>query len=356
MNDRVKGTVIAAVGVLCVTPDAVLVRWATHLGAPRLQLLFWRLVSNTVFGSLMIAALNADRGLKEVARSAARGPGPLVLATLFQATTSLLLPAAFLLTFAANVMLCLSMSPLFAALIGVFVLKDSLPTRTAWAIVAAVVSMVVMFLPGALRGENNADESTDGDHDRGGTVGAGAGTVGDVFALLAAVTTALYITTSRATALSSRPDVPVEIATAAGAAVAAAGCAAAILSNGESLLDGTSPLFFLAMTFNGFGLAAIYFSFAVAPRYISGAQVALISLLETLLAPLYVFIIYDEVPPASVLCGGGLLLGAVATHEILALREDQRQHAAIKTTTTTAMAAVPPHPKYDALGLPPSLP
>ena len=170
MKDRVKGVLIATAGVLAVTPDAVLVRWADGMG-PKVQVLFWRQVSNAIFGLLFVLL----RGTKITFTRYT------VLATIFQSGTCLLLPAAFMLTYAANVMLCLSMSPLFAAVLGVVLLKDELPPRTAGAIVAAVVSMIVMFLPQILGSQPEENNVASFDI-----------ALGDSFALLAALTTALY--------------------------------------------------------------------------------------------------------------------------------------------------------------------
>ena len=42
LSDRARGVAIAAAGVLCVTPDAVLLRWAQTQGANTSSILFWK--------------------------------------------------------------------------------------------------------------------------------------------------------------------------------------------------------------------------------------------------------------------------------------------------------------------------
>ena len=57
----------------------------------------------------------------------------------------------------------------------------------------------------------------------------------------------------------------------------------------------------------GLGLALL----TVAARLIPPAEVALISLLEIVLGPLWVWLAYDEVPAATTLAGGAIVAVAV---------------------------------------------
>ena len=75
------------------------------------------------------------------------------------------------------------------------------------------------------------------------------------------------------------------------------------------------------MALDGFAIAGIFVAFSIAPRYITGAEVSLCSLLETVLGPLWVFLIYNEKPGPFTLAGGLLLIGALFVHELLAARE-----------------------------------
>ena len=53
---------------------------------------------------------------------------------------------------------------------------------------------------------------------------------------------------------------------------------------------------------------------------------SLCSLLETVLGPLWVFLIYNEKPGPFTLAGGLLLIGALFVHELLAAREAVQRH------------------------------
>jgi len=75
------------------------------------------------------------------------------------------------------------------------------------------------------------------------------------------------------------------------------------------------------LAISGFLVLPLGFGFlAVAPRYISGAEVALITLLETVLGPLWVWMALGEVPTGTALIGGAIVIGALAFNSIAMLR------------------------------------
>jgi len=58
------------------------------------------------------------------------------------------------------------------------------------------------------------------------------------------------------------------------------------------------------------------FSLTLAPRYIPAPQVAIFFLLETVLAPIWVWLIFAETPTDKTLIGGVIVLGAIAGHSV----------------------------------------
>jgi len=69
----------------------------------------------------------------------------------------------------------------------------------------------------------------------------------------------------------------------------------------------------------GFGLLA------VAPRYIPGAEVALITLLEVVLGPLWVWLVLGEVPAPAAVLGGSIVIGALAFNSAALMRASRLQ-------------------------------
>jgi len=74
---------------------------------------------------------------------------------------------------------------------------------------------------------------------------------------------------------------------------------------------------------------------AIAPRYISGAEIGLIMLLETFLGPLWVFAAFRQVPHYFTLLGGAVLLCVLVFHELLGIREMRRESAQLRDEANT---------------------
>ncbi len=62
------------------------------------------------------------------------------------------------------------------------------------------------------------------------------------------------------------------------------------------------------------------FTLSLAPRFIPAPQVAMFFVLETVLAPIWVWIIFSEVPSTQTLIGGLIVLSAIAGHSFWQLR------------------------------------
>jgi drug/metabolite transporter (DMT)-like permease len=76
----------------------------------------------------------------------------------------------------------------------------------------------------------------------------------------------------------------------------------------------------------GFGLfqmALPYVFFARGLRAITSQEATGIGLLEPLLLPVWVYLVWDEVPAASTLIGGGLILAGLALRYAVPLRREQ---------------------------------
>lgn len=69
------------------------------------------------------------------------------------------------------------------------------------------------------------------------------------------------------------------------------------------------------------------YTLALAPRYIPAPQVAIFFLLETVLAPVWVWMIFAEVPSERTLIGGTIVLCAIAGHSLWMLLPTQTKAA-----------------------------
>ncbi|MFC6582944.1 EamA family transporter [Sulfitobacter aestuariivivens] len=59
---------------------------------------------------------------------------------------------------------------------------------------------------------------------------------------------------------------------------------------------------------------------AIGPRYITSAEVGLLVLLESVLAPILAWIVVGEDPGSYALVGGAVVVGALAVSNLVALR------------------------------------
>ena len=79
-----------------------------------------------------------------------------------------------------------------------------------------------------------------------------------------------------------------------------------------------SPLFLCLALGDAVLIVIDVFAIAYAPKHVSGSECALIGLLENILAPLWVFARFGDVPSAWTVAGGALLLATLIGHEVAA--------------------------------------
>jgi drug/metabolite transporter (DMT)-like permease len=70
-----------------------------------------------------------------------------------------------------------------------------------------------------------------------------------------------------------------------------------------------------------------FFCLAAGPRYISGPEVAMFYLLETVLAPVWMWMIFYETPTRNSLIGGVILIVALVAHSAWQLTKGRRRRA-----------------------------
>jgi len=302
LSDRARGVSIAAAGVLCVTPDAVLLRWAQTQGANTASILFWKFFFVFWFTCAWVFYVEKKSAppegvVKSLYERIKTGPKHFWAAVGLQISLDVLFSLAFLIIAAARVMIWYSLNVLWSAILGCALLGDVLPRRTIVTCIFALGCIAMVFGP-ELATRKGREGSPWGD--------------------LAAI----YLIIVRHAA-RERPRVPITFATTVGALAAFVLVSLSTLVTGDCIVPKVSSpgLFYLCMALDGFAIAGIFVAFSIAPRYITGAEVSLCSLLETVLGPLWVFLIYNEKPGPFTLAGGLLLIGALFVHELLAARE-----------------------------------
>ena len=180
MSERPRGVIIALAGVLAVSPDAMLLRWMRSLGAASPDV--------AVAKYLGIIVIMLVLGLYRGTGNALASPSHFFLSAACQLCYQLSFTFCLLLTDAATALLLISLSPLWAALLGVATMGEPLPRRTVIALGLSVCSVGLVFMPRLLLEVEAPDSGPSGS--RGlNTHGSLAGDLLALFTGLAQATT-----------------------------------------------------------------------------------------------------------------------------------------------------------------------
>jgi drug/metabolite transporter (DMT)-like permease len=284
LSDHAKGLIITFAGVLVLTPDALLIRL---IGVDHWTIAFWRGV--LMFLGLLLAISIAERG-KPLRAFHAIGLAGLV-AGAFYGVNSVLFVYAITHTKVANVLVILAASPLFAAMMSGLFLREFVRPVTWAAILSALLGIVLVFWDGL--GEGTFE--------------------GDFAALCVAFTLAGTFTIMRRS-----KHVSMVPATALGGIVSAL-ITVAFAAPATIFVD---PLDTFYMALLGFVVIPIAFGLiTLGPRYLPAPEVGLIMLLETVLGPLWVWMVIGEAPRPLAVVGGAIVIATLALHSVIRLRQ-----------------------------------
>ncbi len=285
---RLHGALLIVGATFCWSTGGILVR---SVSADVWTTVFWRsLVLALVLGGYLLV------------RHGARTPEVFRAIGLAGIFSSLLIAASFVLfllaianTLVANAMVIMSSAPLVSAVLGRIFLKEHVKPLTIAAIAVALAGIGVMVLGN-------------------GETGAGsASLLGSLCAFGVALTWGTNIVVVRA---ARNVDLL--------PAMSLAGVLAALAVLPVAEPFGVSARDFGFMALMGtVQLALGLFLFLRGAPYLLAAEVGLLALLETVLAPIWVWIGVGEVPTTSTLIGGAIVIGALAAHSALGIRRSK---------------------------------
>lgn len=313
LDKRTTGLLIAFIGTMAATPDAALLRAMQMNGGSDAQITVWRYALVAAI-SVCIGTYN-EGSLKLFVENMARSFWPMLLAAMIMVGVNVGFTLSLLKVDPAKALLLISLNPLWSAILGVTVLGDLLPTRTVIAQALSLVSMVLVFVPNVL----DALSADPADEEKAAEA-EGENPLMVLIPFATGVLQAAFLIFVRFTAMR-RPDTSFEAVPAVGALISSLLSAASAIATGDSLTTGLGLTFWLCLGANGLGLSLYNTACVVAPRFISGAEVALVLLLETVGGPIWVFLFYGDVPNAWTLASGGLLITALVGHELAGMAE-----------------------------------
>lgn len=251
---------------------------------------FWRSLWAAVFLLVFMAWRDGLRGTLKLFRAMGL-PGLLVAICFATASTAFVVALAY--TTVANILLMQAGVPLLAALFAWLLFRERVAVAT-WVAIVAVISGVAIMVSESL----------------GGAVSP----VGDGLALLIAVVFSIATVITRRFA-----HVRMTPATCLGTMLAAA--FAASQASVLAVLPRDMGFLFAFGAINlGLGLAC----FATGARLIPAAIAALIGTFETLLGPIWVWLIHAEVPSFRTIVGGAVIFAALLAHLGLEFKRQSR--------------------------------
>ena len=282
MNDQAKGLLLTTLGVLLIVPDSLFVRL---IDAEPLVTAFWRGMTSGIFIWVFLLVFQGLAPFRAVLGTGKPG----LIYTILMGSTAPGFVLAISNTSVANVVFIFATIPVFAAIFSRVFLGERISRRMMITMGVVMVGLAIIAFGSA---ENEIAHWT-----------------GDLCAVYVSAAYAAALTAVRKVKdVSMVPAIPL------------AYIAAALVS-----------LFFVA-PFDGFaGQWQLYAGHGVfiaiatclltlGPRYISSAEVSLLILLESVLAPILVWFVIGEEPGRLTLVGGVVVIGALIVSNLVALR------------------------------------
>ena len=282
LSNQQKGSLLAFIGVMFITPDSLLIRLSN---IETWGMLFYRGVIPFIcvlFGLLLFYKKNFIRALKRVGY-----PG------FFYSISFAVCNITFIIsiqnTNVANTLIMIALAPMLSAILGSIFLKEIPDRKTFIAILITFGACVYIFYDSLNLGNF----------------------LGDFFGLVTALGLACNATIARYA--KDRDLVPSAVLGKLFVAI----FAFFLVKNFE--LIGNDIIFVPLMCI--MCVAIPFVLVTIAPRFITGAEVNLFFLLETILGPVWVWIVIKEQPSIETILGGSIIIMTIAVHSFLAIKK-----------------------------------
>lgn len=291
LSNHAKGLLLTTIGGLALSMDIPLIRLSdgevwSNLG-----------VRNIVTVAVAVVLLAILRLARRPWRELLPGWAGAVAGLFYGIGTICFLVAVYH-TSAANVVFILAFNPVFTSLLTWAAIGERPSVATALTIVAMIFGVGLIV---------------------GGGIDTGHW-LGDLLSAASALSTACAITLARKSrqSMGFMPLLAMAVPAAIGLSYALPSPAGLVINHPLwIILDGAVMM------------PLAFWCFATGPRYLSGPEVAMFYLLETILAPVWIWLIFGEVPGQMTLIGGFVMLLALGTHSIWQARAKGRKAAAL---------------------------
>jgi drug/metabolite transporter (DMT)-like permease len=289
MNDQVKGLLVTFFGVLFVVPDSLFVRL---IDADALAIAFWRLFLAGGVTMIWLLVTKGTQPFVDVLWTGRYG----VIYMVGVGASGVLFILAVSLTSVANVVFIIASLPVFAAIFSWLFLSEPFGIRTLLTIAGVMPGLAVIAY---------GSGETENAHLSGDILAVG------VSALFAAALTA---------ARRARP-----VSMVPGVAMGYVGTALVIAPFAAPLAVPVTEVPLVAAHAGLILLSSVLL--AIGPRFITSAEVGLLILLESVLAPALAWVVIKEDPGVYTLIGGAIVVGVLAVSNIWLLLRTRKTAA-----------------------------
>ena len=282
LSDQKKGSLLAFIGVLFITPDTLLIRLSE---IDTWGLLFYRgfiPFIAVLLGLILFYKSNFFKALLSIGYTG-----------IFYAISFSVCNVTFIIsiqnTNVANTLILVAMAPMLSAFLGAFFLKEIPDKKTWFAIIITFLSVTYIFYDSVKLGN----------------------IIGDIFGFITAL--GLAINANLARYAKDRDLVPAAVIGKLGTAAFAF-----IFVKNFSLINTDIiivPLMCIMCVAIPFVLVTI------APRYITAAEVNLFFLLEVIVGPIWVWMVISEKPSLETILGGTVIIITIGLHSFLAIKK-----------------------------------
>ena len=282
LTNQQKGSLLAFIGVMFITPDSLLIRLST---LDTWGLLFYRGAIPFVVVLLSLVLIYRSKLTKLVFAMGWAG----ILYSITFTATNITFIVSIQNTNVANTLVMVAMAPMLSAVLSIFFLNEKPDKKTLIAILITFFSVVYIFYDSVKIGNF----------------------FGDIFGLITALGLAFNAIIIRYA--KNRNLVPAAVIGKLFVAIFA------IFFVENLRLDGIDLYVIPIM---GVMCVAIPFVLiTIAPRFITAAEVNLFFLLETIIGPIWVWMVIKEQPSIETISGGLIIILTIAIHSFLALKK-----------------------------------
>ena len=283
LSDQQKGSLLAFVAVMFITPDSLFIRLSN---LDTWGLVFYRGIIpflTVFFGMLLIYKLNFFKILFNSGFH-----GIIYIATF--SITNITFVVSIQNTNVANTLVMIATAPMLSAILGAIFLKEPPDRKTFISIIITFIAIVYIFFD-SLK-------------------------VGNFYGDILGFVTALGLAVGAITIRSAKTKNLVPAAVIGKLFVASF---ALFFIESFTLID--KDLFIVPLMCI-LCVAIPFVLVTIAPRFIPAAEVNLFFLLETIIGPIWVWVIINEQPSVETLQGGAIIVITLAIHSFLKLRKN----------------------------------